>query len=287
LSALQQEVDCAEVTIEQLSWNSTGYIVPHAELMVRRQMPLRAQIVVGADGHHSTVRQRCGIDYEKFGEQIHFAAYEFVPEQAGPDELRVVMDTNSTNVLWPLPGGKLRWTFQMTSGYDFPEKERRVARVSSSDVDEEIRQYVEKTAHARAPWFKDGVKEITWCTRVSFEKRLARSFGTGQCWLAGDAAHQTGPAGAQSMNSGLLEAAALAPAIEAFINGNGSRALLEDYQKQSLGRWRMLLGLNALLRSTGQASPWVAQNLPRILPSLPALDNDLLQLAKQINLDPA
>ena len=43
-----------------------------------------------------------------------------------------------------------------------------------------------------------------------FARRLARSFGSGGVWLAGDAAHQAAPVGVHSMNSGLVEARELA-----------------------------------------------------------------------------
>ena len=83
-------------------------------------------------------------------------------------------------------------------------------RFAQKAVDERIRQYVEKVAKQRAPWFTAGVKEITWCTEVVFEQRVAKQFGRDRCWLAGDAAHQTGPVGVQSMNVGMAEAATLA-----------------------------------------------------------------------------
>ena len=42
-----------------------------------------------------------------------------------------MLDDAITNVLWPLPGNKCRWTFQMRRSEaedEFPEKERRAVR---------------------------------------------------------------------------------------------------------------------------------------------------------------
>lgn len=286
LSQIQPSVDCAEATVEELAWSQTGYIVPHSELTVRRQIPIRAQVVVGADGHASTVRQRCRIEFEQFGSPYHFAAYEFEPRKQTPDELRIVLDGKSVNVLWPLAENRLRWTFQVTHGYtDWPEKERQGGRVAAKGSDEKIRAFVEKVAEERAPWFDAGVKEIAWCTRVSFERRLARHFGVGQCWLTGDAAHQTGPAGAQSMNAGLLEAETLAPAIQSFINENGKRELLNQYHTSHHSEWRTLLGIGGQVKATCESTPWVEQNVQRIIPALPGLGADLAALAKQLHID--
>ena len=99
-------------------------------------------------------------------------------------------------------------------------------RFSQKAVDEQIRQYVEKVARHRAPWFSAGVKEITWCTEVVFEQRLAKQFGRDRCWLVGDAAHQTGPVGVQSMNVGMAEAEALAGVLRKIVSEEAPLELL-------------------------------------------------------------
>src|SRR5204863_753110 len=54
----EQQV-CA--SLDELEGTSTGYIVPHWEMVVKRRRPIRAQFIVGADGHHSSMRQKLGI----------------------------------------------------------------------------------------------------------------------------------------------------------------------------------------------------------------------------------
>ena len=51
---------------------------------------------------------------------------------------------------------------------------------------------------------------------------LAKQFGRNRCWLAGDAAHQTGPVGVQSMNVGFCEAEALSSALHKILRESGS-----------------------------------------------------------------
>jgi 2-polyprenyl-6-methoxyphenol hydroxylase-like FAD-dependent oxidoreductase len=152
-------------------------------------------------------------------------------------------------------------------------------------VDERIRQYVQKVAKLRAPWFSSGVKAITWCTEVVFEHRVAQQFGREHCWLAGDAAHQTGPVGVQSMNVGMAEAATLAGALRKILRDKAPPNLLETCNREWQDEWRRLLGLTGGLKPRTETSPWVRERRGRILSCLPATHDDLPRLAGQMGLD--
>lgn len=283
---LVDEPEAVSVTIEQLGGTGTGYIVPHWETVVKDRVNLLAQFVLGADGYNSRVRQALGIEYERVAGATSFAAFEFETDQVLESELRVVL-SSTTNVLWPLAGQKCRWTFQIVRpelARDFPEKERRAARLVQSNVDERIRGYVQKVASQRAPWFKGAVKEIAWCTEVSFEQRMVNGFGRNRCWLLGDAAHQTGPAGVQSMNAGFAEAAGLVPLLAAMLRQQGTFATLNRFSEQQRGNWRRLLGLTGGLKPSTGTDPWVSENAARILPCLPAVGSDCGPLAAHFNL---
>jgi 2-polyprenyl-6-methoxyphenol hydroxylase-like FAD-dependent oxidoreductase len=287
-AGLQNDAETVAATIEELGATATGYIVPHWETVVKRSFPVRAQFLIGADGYGSLVRQRLGIEHTRVAGAEFFAAYEFEPEEKVEDEVRVVMDASTTNVLWPLPGNKCRWTFQLVKSEmasEFPEKERRGARFAQASVDERIRQYVQKVAKQRAPWFSAGVKAITWCTEVVFEQRVARQFGRDHCWLAGDAAHQTGPVGVQSMNVGLAEAATLAEALRKIVRDKAALNLLETCNRDWQDEWRRLLGLTGGLKPRSDTSPWVRERRARILSCLPASHEDLARLAGQLRLE--
>jgi 2-polyprenyl-6-methoxyphenol hydroxylase-like FAD-dependent oxidoreductase len=285
---LQSEAGTVVATVEELGATGTGYIVPHWETVVKRSFPIRAQFLIGADGHSSLVRQRLGIENTRVAGPEFFAAYEFEPGQEMEDEVRVVLDQSTTNVLWPLPGNRCRWTFQLLKSdmaSEFPEKERRETRFAEKAVDERIRQYVEKVARQRAPWFAAGVKEITWCTEVVFEQRVARQFGRDRCWLAGDAAHQTGPVGVQSMNVGMAEAASLTGALRRILREKAPVSLLERCDREWQAEWRRLLGLTGGLKPGSETSAWVRERRGRILSCLPASHEDLAPLAGQLRLD--
>ena len=275
------------VTVEELQGTSTGYIVPHWEMVVKGRSTMQAHFLVGADGHNSLVRNRLGLQSQRVSEAQFFAAFEFEPVGSALAEAKVVLDEQSTNVLWPLADNRCRWTFQLSHGAtaaEFPEKERRAVRLAQPEVDERLRDYVERVARRRAPWFDAGVKTVTWCTEVAFQAQLAQHFGRTRCWLAGDAAHQTGPVGVQSMNVGLLEAEQLAGALKQGLHEADSLAALENYGRVRHQEWQGLLGLSASLQTGGEASQWVRDHAAAILPCLPASGSDLSRLAGQLNL---
>ena len=288
LADFQQDTRELTASIEELGGSAGGYVVPHWGTVVKRTAPVRAQFLIGADGHHSLARQRLGIESERAAGPFFFAAYEFEAESAGVDEARVVLDDQTTNVLWPLPGNKYRWTFQIERPREpdeFPQKERRAARLAQPEVDERIRQYVRRVAGKRAPWFTSGVRAVTWCTEVVFEHRVARRFGENRCCLAGDAAHQAGPVGVQSMNLGFAEGESLATLLRGILREDASPATLDGYDTRWQSCLRGLLGLTGGLKPRPETAPWVRSRAGRILPCLPALGADLTRLAGQLKLD--
>jgi 2-polyprenyl-6-methoxyphenol hydroxylase-like FAD-dependent oxidoreductase len=182
LDSVVEESELVVAGIDELGGTGTGYIVPHWEMVVKNRGALRAQFVIGADGQNSTLRQRLGLEFERAGAAESFAAYEFECEDTLYQELQVVLGA-TTNVLWPLPGNRYRWTFELVHAEVpsvFPNKERRSARLAEGTVDERIRQSVQRLAEQRAPWFKAAVKDIAWCTEVFFERRCVKQFG---CWV--------------------------------------------------------------------------------------------------------
>ena len=274
--------------VEKLGGTAVGYIVPHWEQVVVNRRPIQASFLVGADGHNSLVRHRLNIEYERVAGPELFAAVEFISEQAMEDEVRVVLNAATTNVLWPLPDKKYCWKFQLTHSElpaEFPEKARRAVRHVSKGMDEDLRHWVETVTHRRAPWFSASIEEIVWCTQVAFEHRLAKQFGRGRCWLAGDAAHQTGPVGAQSMNMGFYDAASLAARLKKILRDEGPLDLLDEYNRERQDEWNHLLGTSGGLKPKSETGAWTRGNCGRLLSCLPASGEDLSALAKQLDLE--
>jgi 2-polyprenyl-6-methoxyphenol hydroxylase-like FAD-dependent oxidoreductase len=230
LSDLRTEGSTVVAAVDKRYETSTGYIVPHWQWVVQKTIQTRASFLVGADGHNSLVRQRLGIECERVAEPEIFAIYEFESDAELGREVRVVLDEQTSNVLWPMPGGHCRWSFQLprtAEGVEFPRKDRMAAHVQDTEMDEEVRGHVREFVQQRAPWFKGSVGEIDWCTLVQLDPRLVTHFGQGNCWLAGDAAHQARAVGMHSMNGGLNEAVELADLLKNILREKAPASLLD------------------------------------------------------------
>jgi 2-polyprenyl-6-methoxyphenol hydroxylase-like FAD-dependent oxidoreductase len=138
---------------------------------------------------------------------------------------------------------------------------------------------------ARAPWFTAQPTRLYWSTLGMFERRLARHFGKGSVWLAGDAAHLAAPVGVNSMNAGLVEARELAARISRILRA-GEPSRLPEFGNHMHAAWQSLYRADTVHAGHG-AAPWVRQNASRILACLPASGDDLEPLLEQIGLTTA
>jgi 2-polyprenyl-6-methoxyphenol hydroxylase-like FAD-dependent oxidoreductase len=301
--SLTPGADRVEARINKLEKESRGYIVAHTEWVVAKAWDIQADFVIGADGYSSRVRRTLDIGFPEVAPASYYAVFECGLDGDLDNETRVVFTEDSSNVLWPLPGGTCRWSFQLP-GYTDPDaeqvkdhllqsgfgyfpterfKDRTVTAGVSPDVvlsDESLAAFIKE----RAPWFKGKITSINWRTLIRFERRLADRFGAGRMALAGDAAHLAGPVGIQSMNIGMFEAASLANAIVANLGGGKSLAALDEYNTHWTDSWRQLQGLTGGLKPAAGADAWVTGKADRILSCLPGHGDALDAMAAQLNL---
>jgi len=256
----------AEVaTLDQVA---TGYPVARTEWLVVRSETLRPAYVIGADGYDSAVRRMAGIEMAEHSAAQVFSIYEIEATGELPAEARVIVDPELTSVYWPLEKGRCRWGFQ----------------IRNAAAHEASMERLEQLIAARAPWCTARPTQIYWSTLGSFESLLARSFGMGGVWLAGDAAHQAPPVAVHSMNSGLLEARELASRISQIQRAAGAPSLLEQFASETHETWVRLLDADRVVRAFPGADPWVRQNGARILACMPASGDELEPLLQQIGL---
>jgi 2-polyprenyl-6-methoxyphenol hydroxylase-like FAD-dependent oxidoreductase len=287
LAGLQPERESVSAAVEKLGVSAKGYIVPEMEWSVQKAVHARAAYVIGADGPNSAVAQMLGVGFTSVRQPEFFAVYEFQSDWTGDNELRVVLNRGTVSVLWPLAGNRFRWSFQLLEEHqrEFPLKERSSMRVSDPELEQANRAFVEKLVRERAPWFEGRIEELDWSTDVEFHPRMANRFGQERCWLVGDAAHQTSPAGMQSMNLGLVEADQLSAALIKVLRGKVGPEALLAYDECSRKEWRRLLGLESSLRPGAKTDPWVKEHASTILSCLPASGEDLAQLLKGLELE--
>lgn len=293
--------DAVEVTVAEYEQETRGYIIAGSEWVVARSRDLRVPFVVGADGYNSRVRRAAGIDFPEVGPAQYFAVFEFETDFDFAGEMRLILNESTSDVLWPLPGGACRWSFELPGYHDTAAEliQQALAKTMAGHVPSErtkdrelespganLPELEEGRLHElireRAPWFDGAVRNIVWKNVVRFERRLAPAFGHGRLWLAGDSAHLASPVGIQSMNVGFAEAHDLAGTLARILRGGAALAELENYGRNALAGWRKLQGLEGDAHALPGADAWISSRAPLLLHSLPAHGPALAALAAQV-----
>ena len=173
---------------------------------------LRARYVVGADGMHSTVRERTRIAFSgaAYGESFVLADVRL---SGGVPQSEVILYFSPAGmvVVAPLPDGVHRIVATVDEAPEHPD----VA-------------FVQALLDARGPEQERAVvHEVLWSSRFRVHHRVADVYRQGRVLLAGDAAHVHSPAGGQGMNAGILDAMSLARALNRALAGD--EAALDAY----------------------------------------------------------
>lgn len=229
---------------------------------------VRAQFVVGADGYCSKVRSDLGIEWVNWGHTQGFAICEFESIDGAAREATLVMSDGCGSSFWPMPGSTARACLQTWERLD------ELAR------DATLRLLVRE----RAPWLDEPMQNIQWAAVTHFERMLAARFGKGRVWLAGDAAHVTGPGGMQSVNAGIWEACELARYAEGLMKGRTTESALSTYEQERQEEWRELLGIDCELRAARGGRTGLSAQGAELVPWIPAAGSDLHCLLAQVGL---
>lgn len=182
----------------------------------------------GCDGAHSSVRSALHIDF---------------PGLSDSQQLHVIdAQLNS----WPFPTHANLWLAPSDTGGALLILERPLtARIIGAT----------RTAYEKVLQ-KLSVKEIVWDGTFTNSYRVAKSYGRGNVWLVGDAAHVHSPLGGRGMNIGITEAVALVRAIQT--------QSVPVYEKQCRPKARTWVLQNYLLTQL-VLSQWILYKLLRML----------------------
>lgn len=183
------------------------------------QCDIRATHVIGADGHHSTVREALGLSFdgESFADRFLIAdiraALPFGPQRRFHFDPE--WNPGRQVLLHPQPGSVWRIDWQVPADFDLDE-----AR-ASGEVDARIRRITGDVPYT-----------IVWLSAYRFAQRSAPSYVRGRVLLAGDAAHVMTPFGARGLNSGIADAENAAWKIALLRRGLAGPSLLDSYHAE-------------------------------------------------------
>lgn len=290
LSRIRPAPNGVEVTIETLEKEAQGYVIAHEETVVESVESLTIPFLLGADGYESLTRTQLKVGFEHVRPADQFAVFEVEDEEDVGDEVRIAMDAHTTNVLWPMPDNRHRWSFQLGADVrvaeDSRDKDRLLMNVGRGPEFLDASHLAQMVAE-RAPWFGEETGITRWKTAVRFNYGMARAFGKDRAWLAGEAGHATGPVGGQSMNVGFREAARLAELYAAILAGSGQLGELHVYDRERQAEWKRLLGVGEDRLVPGPAaSAWVRERADRLGMCIPAGGRAFETLVGQLGFEP-
>lgn len=226
-----------------------------------------ARYVVGADGYLSSVREALGIELVEHGWLQTFAFFDATTHRAGT-EAQLTLGDELVGSAYPLQGGQTRFSFQLGRSLH-----RRLALA-------ELRELLATDM----PWYSGEIVSCDWSGVAEFRRALAARMGSGRVWLAGEAAHLTGPLGVHSLNVGLDEASELGQRIAFALANPGEPSFGPHYEARRQRQWRELLGLCERHAVSDRTPEWVRAAAQRLLPCLPASEADLDDLLHQLRL---
>ncbi len=182
----------------------------------RQPQRIRARFVVGADGMHSTVRERAGIGFTGGRYEQSFALADVrMSWPLSGEEVMLFLSPEGLAVVAPLPGGRHRIVATMDDAPEHP---------GVADVQDLLDTRGPRRGATR-------VDEIVWSSRFRVHHRVVDRYRAGRILLAGDAAHVHSPAGGQGMNTGIQDAVALGHALSAVLGGRADESRLDEYEQ--------------------------------------------------------
>lgn len=177
-----------------------------------------ARWAVGADGHHSTVRERLGLGFP--GESVvRSLMLADVRVTEPPSDLLTVVG-NGEGFCFVVPYGD-GWYRVIARDPRRPLPAE--APVTLDEVSDLARRVIGTDFGMHSP---------RWMSRFHSDERQVTRYRTGRVFLAGDAAHVHSPAGGMGMNTGLQDAANLGWKLAAVVTGRAEDALLDTYETE-------------------------------------------------------
>lgn len=174
-----------------------------------------AQVVIGADGTRSRVRELAGVGSTARDWGDHYLMGDFDDPRPEP-VAHIHLHRHGVVERFPLPGGRRRWVVH-TGRERVPEQAGELA----------------SRALARIGVAPDP-GTATMLSTFTVQRRLAGAMVSGRTVLVGDAAHGISPIGGQGMTLGWLDALALAPLLQdLFRGGTGRLGLLQAGERIS------------------------------------------------------
>ncbi|QOC23308.1 FAD-dependent monooxygenase [Wenzhouxiangella sp. AB-CW3] len=186
--------------------------------------PVRAKLLVAADGARSRLREQAGIETDLWHYNQHALVTHITTQQANPGIAWQRFTEHGPLALLPLADGRSSIVWSQPA-----ERAQTLRDMDEADFLDELND------HQDAPF-----GPASACTRrytLPLVRRQSRQLVAGRLALLGDAARTVHPLAGQGLNLGLMDAAALAEVLADWQGEEDPASALARYE-----RWRLSAG---------------------------------------------
>lgn len=173
----------------------------------------RSSLAVAADGAHSTFRHRLMPELRPRKYPDYYLMGDFEDTTGHGCDAVLYLEPEGIVESFPLPGRVRRWVVRLG------------APATSTTADGLAGLVASRTGATPDP------ATNSMLSAFGVQARLAPSMVHGRLVLLGDAAHEISPIGGQGMNLGWLDAAALAPIVDASLAGSDVGRQLRSFER--------------------------------------------------------
>ncbi|MGF6467561.1 FAD-dependent monooxygenase [Paraburkholderia youngii] len=226
---------------------------------------MRPSYMIAADGAHSSIRHRLGLNFEgKTFEQTFLLADLHAETDWPDDEFHIFASGDGLVALFPMGHGRHRLIADHAvepSGSATPPATPEVPSL------EQCKALIARRVRERVD-----VSDLAWSAYFHVNSRMVDRLRVGRIFLAGDAAHVHSPAGAQGMNTGIQEALNLGWKLARVIGGAAPDRLLDTYHAERHPIERDVLRQTGFVTQMAEADHGPLKLLrERVMPVLAAL----------------
>ena len=214
---------------------------------------VRARYVVGADGAHSTVRAKAGMDWRGSGYPGSYVLADLEADGVEPNLAHSYINEDGFMMLFPL-GSPATW------------------RLVGMKEDGDSADPTLESLQAIADKFTGGavrLRDPEWISTFKLSHQIAEYYQSGSVFLAGDAAHIHSPVAAQGMNTGIQDALNLGWKLALGARGLASDELVDSYdaERRPVGQG-ILQFTDRLFRLASSRSNLLKLPRTKLLPAL-------------------
>src|SRR3990167_2006225 len=271
LARLHHQVERSrELVAVKANFNDIEATIKHSD---GEEEVIRCQWLLGCDGAHSTVRDKCAFQFpgEDLSEQF-IVADGTLDSFLRRDEIHIFSADGQMLGIFPLGENRYRLAGNTNLGYE-----------RKTFTENDIKTIIEERSHEQL-----SARNVSWISPFWIHSKMCEEMRKGNIFLLGDAAHIHSPVGGQGMNTGLQDAHNLAWKLALVIQGRADEKLLDSYQDERKPVIKDVVDtterFTKILMISNPFILFIRKYIIKLMLSIPAIRNYITQRMTQLSI---